>query len=247
MAQTQVGRRTSRVGREIGASDRLREQDLHGFPCGTRSAERQSTELRFGMLVNAQLTTVPEIDERQFSDTKRLLLLPMRRLKRALGLRPVPPPELPDLPHPLESLTFCNGTVCQMHGTQLGGEYMALSGIEVVRKHSFSELDDERCEYRFELNLATDSIWRWMFQQPAPRLPVRFEGRVMVLTCLPADLEGSYRRIKQAIARANVWYARERERLIPQVIAQDEERQAARELEQNRRVGLQRQFECLLL
>jgi hypothetical protein len=190
---------------------------------------------------------VPEVEACQFSDTRRLLPSPLRNLCRALGLIPVRPAARPDLPHPLENLTFCNGTIYQMHGGQLGGEYMPLSGIEVVKKISFEERDDEQCEYRFELNMATDSIWRWMFQKPAPRLPVRFEGRVMVLTCLPTNLDGTYQRVKEALARANLWYAQEREQLIPRVIAQEEEQEAARELKQNRKLGLQRQFDGLQL
>jgi hypothetical protein len=69
----------------------------------------------------------------------------------------------------------------------------------------------------------------------------------MVLTSLPANLEWSYQRTKAAIERASLWYAEERERLISRVIAKDEERRAARELEQNRQFCLRRQFEYLEL
>jgi hypothetical protein len=69
----------------------------------------------------------------------------------------------------------------------------------------------------------------------------------MLLICRPADLEPSYQRSKGAIAQANQWYAEERERLISIVIAKDEERRAAEELEQNRRLGLRRQFDYLPL
>ena len=35
--------------------------------------------------------------------------------------------------------------------------------------------------------------------------------------------------------------------MAPRVVALEEERQAAREMEQNRKIGLRRQFECLPL
>ena len=124
---------------------------------------------------------------------------------------------------------------------------MALSGIEVTRKLSLKELGDERCEYRFELNAATDPVWRLYLKKLLPDVSIQFDSQMMVWTCFPADLEWSYQRTKDAIAQANFWYAEEREQLISMVAARDEERQAAREMEQNRKSGLRQQFECLRL
>ena len=95
------------------------------------------------------------------------------------------------------------------------------------------------------MNTATDPVWRWFLQKLLPGLQVQFENKVMALTCLPADLEGNYQRINRSMARANLWYAEEREQLIPVVIARDVERQTAKEMENNRRWGIRKQFDCL--
>ena len=76
-------------------------------------------------------------------------------------------------------------------------------------------------------------------------MPVRFESNVMVLTCHHADLELSYHKVKEAILQANLWYEEEWEELVAQVTAVDAERRLARELEENRKTGLRRQFEGL--
>jgi len=181
------------------------------------------------------------------SDAGTSLSLHLRRLTRALKFSLVRTPARPAVAHPLESLTFSNGTIYQLQGEQLAGEYMGLSGIDIVRKLSFRELDEERCEYRFELNSPTDPVWRFYLKKLLPNVTVHFESKVLVLTCRPADLEWSYQRAKTAIAQASHWYGEERERLISRVIAKDEDRRAARELERNRKMGLRRQFEYLQL
>ena len=163
-----------------------------------------------------------------------------------LGLdRQTRSPERPAVRHALERLTFSNGTIYETNGEPLSREYLALSPVGIVSKLSLRELDVEGCEYRFELNTATDPVWRWFLQKLLPGLQVQFESKVMALTCLPADLEGNYQRIKRSMAQANLWYAEEREQLIPFVIARDVERQTAKEMEQNRRWGIRKQFDCL--
>jgi hypothetical protein len=211
-------------------------------------AEIPGNEVNRSRVVEAESTWIAAVANEPDASLESRKRLPfgLGTLKRVLALTPSPAVG-PALRHPLEDLTFCNGTICRIRADQLGGEYMGLSGIELVRKVSLQELDDERCEYRFEFNVPPDTLWRWLFQRVTPGLPVRFEGRLLILTCLPSNLDATYRSVKQAIQRTNVWYARERERLIPRVIAQDEAREVARELEKNRRLGLQRQFESLPL
>ena len=194
--------------------------------------------------MNLELTTMPSLD-RQFPDVKKFLSSQVSKICRTFRFRAPKLPQKPAVRHSLESLTFFNGTICHVCHERPVGEYLPLSGIEIIGKLSWKELDDERCEYRFAMNLATDLVWRCFFKWVQPELPVSFEGKVLVLTCLPADLELSYQGIKNAIAQANLWYAEEREQLIPQVIARDEARQAAREMEDNRQTGLRRQFEYL--
>jgi hypothetical protein len=187
-------------------------------------------------------------DGRQFTDAGRQLRGQVRKLRRALGLVSAPrAPARPQVLHPIESLTFHNGAICHLSNDQVAGEYMGLSGIEVIRKLSLKELADERCEYRFELTVPTDPIWRFYVKKLLPDVCLQFESRTLVLTCPPANLEWSYLRTKEAIEQANLWYAEERECLISVVMGRDEERRTAREMEENRKFGLRRQFEHLEL
>jgi hypothetical protein len=236
--------RSSRIVREPGAINRARAPDSRGNLRGMSDAQEQVSSNHSRVFVKAEATYVAAAS-RQFSDAAKLWLQQLGKLSRALRFKPRQRITRPAIIHPFESLTFHNGTVYEMHHGQLSREYMALSGVEVVKKTSLKELDGERCEYRFELNMPTDLIWRCYFQRHLPAFPVQFEGRTMTLTCRPANLESNYERARAAIVEANLWYAEEREQLIPRVIAKDEERQALREMEENRRLGLRRQFECL--
>jgi hypothetical protein len=117
--------------------------------------------------------------------------------------------------------------------------------VEVVKKLWFRELDDRQCEYRFELNAAPDSIWLCFFRRLFSDLSVRIENKTLVVVCFPADLEPTYEQIKDAMAWANLWHAEERDALIEKVQAQQEAEQATRELEENRKHSLKRQFDEL--
>jgi hypothetical protein len=196
--------------------------------------------------MNAETTLVLG-DVRRTSGSGTLWLRRFKMFGRAFKSNAVRPPSRPALQHPYETLTFRDGTIHQVHQGQIAGEYMALSGIGVVRKVSLRELGDERCEYRFELNTSTDPVWRLYLKRLLPEVSIQFECQLMTLTCRPADLERSYERTGDAIIQANAWYAEEREQLISEVMARDAERQAAREMEHNRKLGLRRQFECLPL
>ncbi|MFO1475651.1 MAG: hypothetical protein U1F98_03240 [Verrucomicrobiota bacterium] len=156
------------------------------------------------------------------------------------------PQPRPATSHPLEDLTFVDGAIRLCRKGQAPVEYLMISGLQVLAKKSLLELQDGRCEYRFELNGITDSTWRTFFAKLLPAgLSVRFEPRILVLTCPPAELESRYNQVKSALWGANDWYAEEREDLIRKVTELDDARQAAAEMEENRKAGLRRQFECL--
>jgi hypothetical protein len=161
---------------------------------------------------------------------------------RALRFNRPPPLQKPVISHPLDRLTCYKGTIYEMYQEHPVSEYMPFHSVEVTGKLSLKELANEQCEYRFRLNWELNPIWRSYFKALIRGLTVHFEGAVMGLICFPADLETSYQRVKQAIAQANDWYAVERAALILKVIAKDQERQAAKEMEENRRMGLHRQF-----
>jgi hypothetical protein len=191
---------------------------------------------------NAAMLTVPVVEAIEPRKVSFRMLSRLRALKSSRA------PARPALQHPLQDLTFFDGAIYHLRQGQPGAEYLSLSGVEVIAKISLKELGGNRCEYRFELNLAIDAVWRAFFahQLPGDR-SVRLEGRTLVLSCQPSDLEETYQRVKRAMEGANQWYAEEREALISRVIASDEEREAAREMEENRKTGLRRQFEFLEL
>ena len=182
----------------------------------------------------------------RFVFARKLFSKQIGRFGRALGIEAkLSLPEKPAVRHALENLTFCNGTIYEMRNGRLFDQYLGLPEIEVVAKLSLRELVNEQCEYRFRLNAMPDPVWRCFFKKRLPEMPVRFESNVMVLTCPPANLEWGYHKAKEAMLQANLWYEEERDDLIPQIVARDDERRLAKELEQNRKNGLRRQFEGL--
>jgi len=198
------------------------------------------------MVVNEQ-TTMPLAAYSPSEGQRRHHPFSFTRLSRLLGFSAPRTPRRPLLNHPIDELTVFNGVLCRVHPDQISTEYMDLPEIEVVRKVSLRELEDGRCEYRFELNSATDGFWRFYYKRLVPDVAVQFEGPGLVMVCFPAELEASYQKVRDGIAWANGWYGEELGRLVPLVMARDEERQAAREMEMNRKIGLRRQFDYLEL
>ncbi len=198
------------------------------------------------MSVSAERITVAA-DRSLFDGAGRLRFPRFEKLARMLGFGSPRPPHRPAIRHALERLTLHNGAICEIHRGQPGRPYLFPGGVEVVRKLSFRELNHRQCEYRFELNGPTDLVWRCFIRTLLPGFPVRIDGKVMALLCSPAELESSYEQVKEAMAWANAWHAEEWEELIAKVSARDEELRAAREMEENRRTGLQRQFDYLPL
>ena len=182
-----------------------------------------------------------------FIGTRNPRLRWLGQLARRLRFGPPRPPRRPAIRHSLDRLTLHEGAICEIHRGQPGRLYLVFSDVEVVRKLSFHELNHGQCEYRFELNGPPDLVWRCYFRSLLPGFPARIDARVLTLLCSPAELESSYEQVKEAIAWANAWHAEEWEELIEIVTARDEELRAAREMEENRRTGLQRQFDYLPL
>lgn len=124
---------------------------------------------------------------------------------------------------------------------------MSLADAQIVKKMSLREFETGHCEYRFEMNGPVDAVWLGFFKRIMPDFPVRFENRTMTFACFPQDLESTYDQIRDAVAAANVWHAEEREALLLRITAHDESQQATREMEENRKQGLLRQFDGLEL
>jgi hypothetical protein len=167
------------------------------------------------------------------------------KLARLLGLGPPEPPARPPIRHPLDRLVFHNFAIYELYRGSPGRKYMALSNVEVTRKLSFRELASGECEYRFEVNAAPDPVWDCYVKKLLPDAGVRFENRVLVLVCFSADLETRFEQTRRALAWANFWHTEEREALLARISARDEAEDNAREMEENRRLGLKRQFDNL--
>ena len=161
--------------------------------------------------------------------------------------RAVNPSPTPELPHPLDRLSFHDGTLWEIGEGGICREYMALSGVEVIAKRSLRERPDRRWEYRFELNLATDPAWQFYFRRLRCPVATEFLDRELVIACWPEELGSSYAAVKIFLARANQFYAAERENLITSVIAREEGLAAAREGVAKRVRELQRSFDGLQL
>jgi hypothetical protein len=176
---------------------------------------------------------------------RRSAILFFRKMVRGLGLSSHKEPQRPKIPHPVENLIFHNFAIYEIYRGQPGRQYISMADVEVLRKLSFRELETGSCEYRFELKAAPDPIWQFFFKRLSREVAVRFENRTMVLCCLPSQLETNYERLRDAIVMANAWHREEREELLVKINVQIEALQAAQEAEENRRFGLQRQFDGL--
>jgi hypothetical protein len=167
------------------------------------------------------------------------------RLARALGFGPPESPKRPEVRHPFGRLVFHNFAIYELYRGQPGRQYMALTNVEVVNKLSLREFETGQCEYRFELSTAVDAIWLGFFKRLLPDTNVRVENKTMVIVCFPSDLELAYEQTKDAVFGANIWHMEEREALLMKITAHNEAQQAMREMEENRKQGLQRQFDGL--
>jgi hypothetical protein len=69
----------------------------------------------------------------------------------------------------------------------------------------------------------------------------------MLLTCLPADLEQSYSKIKSSMTKTNVRYAKERQELVAKIVAKDDALNSARKRQEDRSAAVKSQFDSLKL
>jgi hypothetical protein len=195
------------------------------------------------MIVNAEPAAA--IDSLAVSQGTRRWFRFLRKLVGALGLDSSKGPRRPLIAHPIERLIFHNFAIYEIYRGQPGWQYMSLTDVEVIRKLSFSELDDGQFKCRFELKTAPDLIWQYFFKRLLTQMTVRFENRTMVLCCFPAELKANYEQIRNAIALANAWHVEDREELLAKINAQIEELQAAQETGEKRQFELQQQFDGL--
>jgi hypothetical protein len=148
---------------------------------------------------------------------------------------------------PLERLTFKDGRIYELYNGKLSNPFMAFCELQVTKKLAVKERDQGRCEFGFELSSPADPVWVAMFKEDLGQPAIEFQGDRMLLTCLPADLEQTYLSIKQAMAKTNARYAKERQELIAKIVAKDEALNNFRKKQEDRAAALKDQFDKLQL
>ena len=148
---------------------------------------------------------------------------------------------------PIERLTFKDGKIYELYNGKLSNPFMNFSELQVTKKLSVKERDQNLCEFGFELNSPADPVWVLMFKEHLGDVPVEFQGDRMLLTCLPNRLQECYVLVKDSMAKTNSRYTKERQDLIAKVVAKDEALKVARQKQENRTAALKDQFDKLEL
>ena len=147
--------------------------------------------------------------------------------------------------HPIEKLTFKDGRVYEIYNGKLSNPFMDLSQVQVTKKLSMREREAHQCEFGFELSMAADPAWVALFKEQLSEFPVEFQGARMLLTCLPANLEERYAKVKTEIAKTNLRYETARQELIAKIVVKDQALKIAQQKREERTAALNSQFDKL--
>lgn len=147
--------------------------------------------------------------------------------------------------HPIERLTFKDDKLFEIYNGKVSKPFMSPSRVEVTKKLSVKEHDHHQCEFSFGLAMAADPIWVTFFREQLSEFPVEFQSERMLLLCLPGALQERYAKIKEAMARTNARYEKERDELIARVMAKDQALKAAQQQRDERTAAVNRQFDDL--
>jgi hypothetical protein len=147
--------------------------------------------------------------------------------------------------HPIEKLTLKDGRIYELYNGKLSNPFMGLSQVQVTKKLSMREREAHQCEFGFELSMAADPVWVSCFKEQLSEFPVEFQAARMLLTCLPANLEERYAKIKTAIGDTNARYEKARQELIAKIVVKDEALKLAQQKRDERTATLNSQFDKL--
>ena len=147
--------------------------------------------------------------------------------------------------HPIEKLTFKDGKIYELYNGKLSNPFMGPSQVQVTKKLSVKEKDSQQSEFSFELGTAADPVWVGFFREQLSEFPVEFQGGRMLLVCLAGNLEDRYAKIKDAMARTNARYEKERQELIEKIVVKDQALNAAQHKRDERTAALNAQFDRL--
>src|SRR6266436_769544 len=148
---------------------------------------------------------------------------------------------------PIERLTFKEGRLFEIYNGKSSKPFMEESRVQVTKKLSVKEHENQQCEFCFELAMTADPAWVSIFREHLSDFPVEFQNGRMALVCLPANLEERYAKTKEAIAKTNARYEMERQELIAKVVAKDQALKAAQQKREERTAALNSQFDKLEL
>jgi len=148
---------------------------------------------------------------------------------------------------PLERLTIKDGKIYELYNGKLSNPFMGVSQLQVAKKLAVKERDQRQCEFGFELSSPADPVWIEMFMEDLGEISVAFQGDRMLLTCLPADLEQNYSKIKNSMTKTNARYAKERQELVAKIVAKDDALNSARKRQEDRSAAVKSQFDSLKL
>jgi hypothetical protein len=149
--------------------------------------------------------------------------------------------------HPLAQLTVREGKL--MYQTRQGREteYLMTQPIQITAKKDLFETGSTDVLYRFDLNESPDGTWLGIFRKVLAPLNALIDRSELQFECIPANLEGRYNRIKEAIAETNRLYAEHKALLTNKVAELDVQRQQEAEVQAGRTAAVKDQFTKLNL
>ena len=152
---------------------------------------------------------------------------------------------MPDFP--LDQLTIRDGVLMLIDPSLPETEYLDTPPIRVAAKDKLVELAGGEVSYMFALNHRADSIWTELFTSHLDGLSAEIQGAQLEIRCNPAELERSYAKAKELLARTNRNYVELKAQLSERVAELDAERRAGLRAREERSTAIRDQFNRLIL
>ena len=125
---------------------------------------------------------------------------------------------------PLEHLSVRDGALWLAAGAHPPLPYLETGAVRITGKTNLVELGAGLVSFMFALSEAPDAPWVAAFAAARSGQVVEIQGAQVDLHCRPGDLETSFIRLKDLIARTNERYAQTRAQLVEQVTTLDRTR-----------------------
>jgi hypothetical protein len=144
--------------------------------------------------------------------------------------------------HPLGRLTVKDGKI-QLIGSTASAEYLGTPEVRVIAKESLHESDGSTdVSYVFRLNCHPDFTWTDIFQNVRETDGVVVDRDYLHLRCIPANLQGRYRTVKDVISQTNRLYAEHEALLTEKVIQLNVQREQRAKAQSARTAAVNEQF-----